>query len=193
MKALRVLRTLNSSLSSNPSKTHFNSTIFLRFYSAQPQEDHPTSTGVSSSEEEDTSSSVFDSSQYDVGVGLNNDVNSERSVSSTWDEKYRERVKTKVFGEDPSEIKSSRILIKEEEKRRRAALLARTLLEAALDRPDEEGDEDKEDELVKEEDQMSLSVGIIGAPNAGKSSLTNYMVGGSLLDRFLCLLLLLVT
>ncbi|XP_049384825.1 GTP-binding protein ERG [Solanum stenotomum] len=177
MKALRILRTLNSSLSSNPSKTHFNSTIFLRFYSAQPQEDHPTSTGLSSSEEDDTSSSVFDSSQYDVGVGLNNDVNSESSVSSTWDEKYRDRVKTKVFGEDPSEIKSSRILIKEEEKRRRAALLARTLLESALDRPDEEGDEDKEDELVKEEDQMSLSVGIIGAPNAGKSSLTNYMVG----------------
>ncbi|KAG5623036.1 hypothetical protein H5410_008254 [Solanum commersonii] len=177
MKALRVLRTLNSSLSSNPTKTHFNSTIFLRFYSAQPQEDHPTSTGLSSSEEDDTSSSVFDSSQYDVGVGLNNDANSESSVSSTWDEKYRDRVKTKVFGEDPSEIKSSRILIKEEEKRRRAALLARTLLESALDRPDEEGDEDKEDELVKEEDQMSLSVGIIGAPNAGKSSLTNYMVG----------------
>lgn len=177
MKALRVLRTLNSSLSSNPTKTHFNSTIFLRFYSAQPQEDHPTSTGLSSSEEDDTSSSVFDSSQYDVGVGLNNDVNSESSVSSTWDEKYRDRVKTIVFGEDPSEIKSSRILIKEEEKRRRAALLARTLLESALDRPDEEGDEDKEDELVKEEDQMSLSVGIIGAPNAGKSSLTNYMVG----------------
>ncbi|KAH0718201.1 hypothetical protein KY285_014232 [Solanum tuberosum] len=177
MKALRILRTLNSSLSSNPSKTHFNSTIFLRFYSAQPQEDHPTSTGLSSSEEDDTSSSVFDSSQYDVGVGLNNDVNSESSVSSTWDENYRDRVKTKVFGEDPSEIKSSRILIKEEEKRRRAALLARTLLESALDRPDEEGDEDKEDELVKEEDQMSLSVGIIGAPNAGKSSLTNYMVG----------------
>lgn len=177
MKALRVLRTLNSSLSSNPSKTHFNSTIFLRFYSAQPQEDHPTSTGLSSSEEDDTSSSVFDSSQYDVGVGLNNDVSLESSVNSTWDEKYRERVKTKVFGEDPSEIKSSRILIKEEEKRRRAALLARTLLESALDRPDEEGDEDKEDELVKEEDQMSLSVGIIGAPNAGKSSLTNYMVG----------------
>lgn len=177
MKALRVLRTLNSSLSSNPTKTHFNSTIFLRFYSAQPQEDHPTSTSLSSSEEDDTSSSVFDSSQYDVGVGLNNDVNSESSVSSTWDEKYRDRVKTIVFGEDPSEIKSSRILIKEEEKRRRAALLARTLLESALDRPDEEGDEDKEDELVKEEDQMSLSVGIIGAPNAGKSSLTNYMVG----------------
>lgn len=86
-------------------------------------------------------------------------------------------MKSKVFGEDPSEIKSSRILIKEEEKRRRAALLARSLLEAAIERPDEERDEDKDDEVVKEEDQMSLSVGIIGAPNAGKSSLTNYMVG----------------
>ncbi|KAJ8549820.1 hypothetical protein K7X08_033527 [Anisodus acutangulus] len=166
MKALRVLRSFNSSLSSNPSKTHFNSSILHHFYSAQPQEDHPTTL-----EEDDTSSSVFDSSQYDV-VGSENNVS-----SSTWDEKYRERVKSKVFGEDPLEIKrSSRILIKEEEKRRRAALLARTLLEAAIARPDEE-EEDKEDMVVKEKDQMSLSVGIIGAPNAGKSSLTNYMVG----------------
>lgn len=31
--------------------------------------------------------------------------------------------------------------------------------------------------VVKEEDQRSLSVGIVGAPNAGKSSLTNFMVG----------------
>ncbi|CAN4078484.1 unnamed protein product [Withania somnifera] len=166
MKALRVLRSLNSSsLSSNPTKTHFNSTIFLGFYSAQPQQDRPTTT-----EEDDTSSSVFNSSQYDVDFGLNNDVSSE---NITWDEKYRERVKSKVFGEDPSEIKSSRILIKEEEKRRRAAFLARELLEAAIDPPDE----DKEDDVVTEEDQMSLSVGIIGAPNAGKSSLTNFMVG----------------
>lgn len=167
MKALRILRTLNSSLSSNHSKTHFNSTIFLRFYSAQTQQDHPTT-----SEEDDTSSSVFDSSQYDDVTSEENSVR-----SSTWDEKYRERVKEKVFGEDPSKVKSSRILIKEEEKRRKTALLARTLLEAATERADEEGDEDKEDEVVKEEDQMSLSVGIIGAPNAGKSSLTNYMVG----------------
>ncbi|CAN4083688.1 unnamed protein product [Withania somnifera] len=170
MKALRVLRTFHSSLSSN----HLNSTYFLRFYSAQPQQDNPT--GLSSSEEDDTSSSVFDSSQYDVGFGLNNDVSSENSgTSSTWDEKYRERVKSKVFGEDPSEIKSSRILIREEEKRRKAALLAKKLLEVAIEQPDDDNKE--EDEVVKEEDQMSLSVGIIGAPNAGKSSLTNYMVG----------------
>lgn len=49
--------------------------------------------------------------------------------------------------------------------------LAKALLEAAIGGPDEEEEE------VKEEDQKSLSVGIIGAPNAGKSSLTNYMVG----------------
>jgi 50S ribosomal subunit-associated GTPase HflX len=56
-----------------------------------------------------------------------------------------------------------------EEQRRR--LLAKALLEAALERPDEE-----EGEEVREEDQKSLSVGIIGAPNAGKSALTNFMV-----------------
>ncbi|PPD95226.1 hypothetical protein GOBAR_DD07732 [Gossypium barbadense] len=57
------------------------------------------------------------------------------------------------------------------EKRR---ILAKALLEAALEGPDEDADQDQE---VKEEDQKSLSVGIIGAPNAGKSALTNFMVG----------------
>ena len=47
------------------------------------------------------------------------------------------------------------------------------MLEAALEGPDEDADHDQE---VKEEDQKSLSVGIIGAPNAGKSALTNFMV-----------------
>ena len=47
------------------------------------------------------------------------------------------------------------------------------MLEAALEGPDEDADQDQE---VKEEDQKSLSVGIIGAPNAGKSALTNFMV-----------------
>ncbi|HEX9406218.1 MAG TPA: ATPase, T2SS/T4P/T4SS family, partial [Thermoanaerobaculia bacterium] len=48
------------------------------------------------------------------------------------------------------------------------------LLEAAMEPPDEEDDEGPGE--VREEDQMSLSVGIVGAPNAGKSSLTNTMV-----------------
>jgi GTPase len=64
--------------------------------------------------------------------------------------------------------------LQEEEERERTTRLARSLLEAALEPLDvvEEG----KDMVVREEDQMSLSVGIIGAPNAGKSSMTNFMV-----------------
>lgn len=58
----------------------------------------------------------------------------------------------------------------EEERSREVAL---ALLEAALEPPDD----DLGPGEVREEDQMSLSVGIVGAPNAGKSSLTNTMVG----------------
>jgi GTP-binding protein Era len=63
-----------------------------------------------------------------------------------------------------------------EEKERRASELAKALLEASLQRPDDELDAEEVGE-VREEDQKSLAVGIIGAPNAGKSTLTNYMVG----------------
>ncbi|KAL6196925.1 hypothetical protein ACLB2K_032538 [Fragaria x ananassa] len=49
------------------------------------------------------------------------------------------------------------------------------LLEAALERGEEEEEEDGEEEVVKEEDQKSVALGIIGAPNAGKSALTNYL------------------
>lgn len=66
--------------------------------------------------------------------------------------------------------------LKEEEDERRRRVLAKALLEAALERGDEEEDEEEE-EVVKEEDQKSVTVGIIGAPNAGKSALTNYLVG----------------
>mgnify|MGYP002775817196 FL=1 len=58
---------------------------------------------------------------------------------------------------------------KEKEKARRS--MADELIKAALDEPDEE-----EDGIVPEEKQRSLRVGIIGAVNAGKSSLTNFMV-----------------
>ncbi|KAH7295721.1 hypothetical protein KP509_27G062200 [Ceratopteris richardii] len=46
------------------------------------------------------------------------------------------------------------------------------LISAALDEPDE-----VEDGEVPEDQQYSVRVGIIGAVNAGKSSLTNFMVG----------------
>jgi GTPase len=61
-----------------------------------------------------------------------------------------------------------------EEEEERSRDVAFALLEAAMEPPDEDGDEMPGE--VREEDQMSLSVGIVGAPNAGKSSLTNTMV-----------------
>lgn len=146
-----------------------NLSPFQRFYAAQPQQDLPTSTTEG---EDGDSSSVFDSSEYTVGLDLNNDSVGESVESSTWDEKYRERVRSKVFGE---ETKSSRILRKDEEKKKNAAVLAMTLLNAAVQRPDWEEVDDEEKE-VKMEDQRSLAVGIIGAPNAGKSALANFMV-----------------
>ncbi|KAI3901609.1 hypothetical protein MKW98_016363, partial [Papaver atlanticum] len=65
-------------------------------------------------------------------------------------------------------------ILKTDESSRRAKILARALLEAGMEKSDVE---EEEDMIVKEEDQKSLSVGIIGAPNAGKSALTNFMVG----------------
>jgi len=77
-----------------------------------------------------------------------------------------------VFGDEPK----GRMKFKEEEEERKTKALEKALLEAALSKPEEEEEEDEDVGVVKEEDQKSLSVGIIGAPNAGKSSLTNYMV-----------------
>lgn len=84
------------------------------------------------------------------------------------DSYYRARADEALFS------KKMQSPLQEEKERERATRLARSLLEAALESPDnvEEGD----DMVVREEDQMSLSVGIIGAPNAGKSCLTNLMV-----------------
>lgn len=153
MRALRALRTLTT-VSSKPLKTNLNLTILSRFYSAQP-------------EEEDDS--VFDSSQYTI-PSSSSDTSAKTTRLPTWDDKYRAKVDRTIFGK---ETQNARIVEEEEEGRtRRAAVLAKALLDAALARED-----DDEDEVVKEEDQKSLSVGIIGAPNAGKSALTNFMVG----------------
>ncbi|KAM7257693.1 hypothetical protein ACFE04_013434 [Oxalis oulophora] len=138
----------------------------------------------SDTENNHQSSSVFDSSHYPI-PNFSNPIKKE----PTWDDKYRERADKVVFGKDTNNYndkKKKKIknnngkqqqLVEvevedgeEEEAKRR--LLARALLEAALEKPDVEEEDDEE---VREEDQKSLSVGIVGAPNAGKSSLTNFM------------------
>ena len=166
MKALRALKTLTAFSSSKPTKSLPNSALLRRFYSAQPQQDNPAA------EDDATDDSVFDSAQYTLpNMGLDSGAE-EVTRQPSWEEKYRAKANRAIFGEE-TQVESTRILEKEDEKRRRAAVLAKALLQAALRQPDEE---EEEDLVVKEEDQKSLTVGIIGAPNAGKSALTNYMV-----------------
>lgn len=179
MKSLRVLRNL-SSLSSTKlhNKTQFNPSTLCQFFSSQSQLDHPTT----SENETDNESSTFDSTHFDLPPEITQKLDSQK-VGPTWDESLRTKVKSRVFGEEVStkgklrvkEKGKKKVVVAEEEEEERRRVLARSLLEAALDAPDEE-DEEEEGLEVKEEDQKSLSVGIIGAPNAGKSALTNYMV-----------------
>lgn len=181
MRAFKALRVLSLSASTEPPISRFNLSVFCRFYSAQSQEaDHTSASALrssSSSEEDDFSSSdVFDSSEYALGSDLTGNSETNTNGEPTWDEKYRDEVRRRVFGEDIPQVSSSRVFVKEEEKRRRAAALAKSLLEVAIGRSENEGQVQEDGRLVKEEDQKSLSVGIIGAPNAGKSSLTNSMV-----------------
>ncbi|XP_031269947.1 GTP-binding protein ERG [Pistacia vera] len=153
MKALRALRTL----STFPTKPHRNPTFLHRLYTAQPQQTLNETEG----------DSVFDSSDY--AIPSLDDTHSAEKKEPTWDEKFRERADKVVFGKGTQKAKVR--IFQEDEDERKNRTLARALLEAALVR------EEEEDEEVKEEDQRSLSVGIIGAPNAGKSALTNFMVG----------------
>ncbi|CAA0842018.1 HEAT SHOCK PROTEIN 89.1 [Striga hermonthica] len=134
---------------------------------AQPQHDNDPAP-PNPDEYATAQDAVFDSSHF-ADLNLNPDCGDD-GEKQMWDEKYRNRVKSNVFGED---VSHSRILEREEEKKRKTGNLARALLEAALD---EDDNEDAEEREVTEEDQKSLSVGIIGAPNAGKSALTNCMV-----------------
>ncbi|KAF7108888.1 hypothetical protein CFC21_109255 [Triticum aestivum] len=87
-----------------------------------------------------------------------------------FDPSLRARADEALFGEKNAGMGVEDAV--EEERSREVAL---ALLEAALEPPDE--DEEGGPEEVRKEDQMSLSVGIVGAPNAGKSSLTNTAVG----------------
>ncbi|XP_071693919.1 GTP-binding protein ERG [Rutidosis leptorrhynchoides] len=186
MKALNFIKTLKNPTSKPP--------IFLfRFISSQTLEQTP----VSESEElhefntnhNNGGSFGFDSSEYElpnINSGLGLGSNETRNRESTWDEKYRKKVNKTLFAEEHEKIVKERKykkkgktknerMIEQEEKRRRTMILSKSLLEAAVAEGDETESED--DEIVKEEDQLSLSVGIIGAPNAGKSALTNFMVG----------------
>ncbi|KAF5475331.1 hypothetical protein F2P56_007143 [Juglans regia] len=171
MKALRALRTLVT-FPPKPYRTPLHPTFLLQFYSAQPQEDD-NAHSLTFSDSENGSDSVFDSDHYTLPT-INSEPNTETAQQPTWDEKYREKADQLIFGKETQKGKL-RILEKEEERRRR--VLAKVLLEAALQAADDEVGEEDEEAVVKEEDQKSLSVGIIGAPNAGKSALTNYMVG----------------
>lgn len=168
MKAFKALRVGLTSFSTvPPQKPYLTSTSFsfFRFYSAEPQSEDTINV-------EDYVAPAFDSSDYSFPTV--DDLNNQSTKSqTTWDESYRKKADRVIFGVD-TEKSISRTDEKEEtEERRRANLLAKALLQAALERPD---DVEEEDMIVKEEDQKSLSVGIVGAPNAGKSALTNFMV-----------------
>jgi len=115
----------------------------------------------------------FDSAEYDLPTPgpapsrkVNNPVSALRKLR--FDPALRARADEALFGE----VRGGAAVEDEEEERSRDVALA--LLDAAMEPPDEEDEDPGE---VREEDQMSLSVGIVGAPNAGKSSLTNTMVG----------------
>ncbi|XP_076951136.1 GTP-binding protein ERG-like [Bidens hawaiensis] len=186
MKALRLVQTL----SKTHQKPQLNPYFLPRFFTSQtltqdppPEHDEPPTGGFG-----------FDSSHFELPEpGF-------KTREPAWDEKYRRKVEKTIFKtEDEEELvkdnknndknnnnkkknkkkmksKSERMM-EQEEKRRRSMILSKALLEAAVAATDEEEDEVEEGEAVKTEDQMSLSVGIIGAPNAGKSALTNFMVG----------------
>lgn len=166
MKSLRALRIASTLASKPPPSLYTNQSLLSHFFSAQPDQNES---------ENDNSDSVFDSTHYTIDSSFNNNSNttSASHKEPTWDERYRERVDKLVFKKETQKGKLQ-ILEEQEEQveEQRRRLLAKALLEAALERPDEE-----EGEEVREEDQKSLSVGIIGAPNAGKSALTNFMVG----------------
>ncbi|KAL5230652.1 hypothetical protein ABZP36_029428 [Zizania latifolia] len=115
----------------------------------------------------------FDSSEFSLPPSL--EPSKERNPVSAlrklrFDPSLRARADEALFGKE-RDVRGLDEAV-EEERSREVAL---ALLEAALEPPDE--DDDVGPGEIREEDQMSLSVGIVGAPNAGKSSLTNTMVG----------------
>lgn len=171
MKAFRVLRLV----STIPARTHqsflLNPIFSHGCYSAQPEQ-HDLNPNPTFSDSENASDSVFYSAHFTIpNMDSYTKTEPQSPAEPSWDMKYRAKADQLVFGKESEGLKYK---IMEEEEERRRRVLAKALLEAALQTADDE--EEDEDITVKEEDQKSLAVGIIGAPNAGKSALTNYMV-----------------
>ncbi|KAK8522416.1 hypothetical protein V6N12_056124 [Hibiscus sabdariffa] len=142
---------------------HHDNLLSVRLFSAQTQERQDDS---DDSHLNNSPDSVFDSAQFSIP-----DAPKSVPQQPTWDVQHRQRVERAFFKND---LQDRYFKVDDEEEERRRRVLAKALLEAALEGPDEDVDPDQE---VLEENQKSLSVGIIGAPNAGKSALTNFMVG----------------
>lgn len=164
--ALRPLRTLT--LSPIPTA--------LRVLSTASASSSSASAAASSSDSDSAAApdADFDSSEFALPPSgptpppppqqARNPVSALRKLR--FDPSLRARADEALFGKERGGVDDA----VEEERSREVAL---ALLEAALEPPDD----DLGPGEVREEDQMSLSVGIVGAPNAGKSSLTNTMVG----------------
>ncbi|KAL8139748.1 hypothetical protein V2J09_005769 [Rumex salicifolius] len=174
MKSLRALKALSTNASLKSQIPRFAPSILRQLYSSLHELESTASTnsGTSASENDsDAEAPAFDSSQFNLPP----QSFSKAPQSSTWDEKYRNEANKRIFGEETSAVNGGLRVKEEVEEERKKRALAKALLQAAIDEVVEEDEE--EVRMVKEEDQKSLTVGIIGAPNAGKSALTNYMVG----------------
>ncbi|THU56320.1 hypothetical protein C4D60_Mb11t16030 [Musa balbisiana] len=178
MKSLRVISRVLSSSSPPPPSTskilssHLFRSCFSRSFAARALRQTPAPAPAPSDSDADLPSVDFDSSAFSLPTQA--PTAPKRPI---WDEAHRARADEVLFGKAAAQSRSHPEVVEdddEDEERERATRLARALLEAALGQPDED---EEEDMVVKEEDQRSLSVGIIGAPNAGKSCLTNFMVG----------------
>ncbi|KAE8726048.1 GTP-binding protein ERG [Hibiscus syriacus] len=171
-RALRALTYLTSLHTSRVHSFHcqqqqkHHHLLFVRLLSAQSQQRQDDSDDSHHSYLNNSPDSVFDSAQFSIP-----DTPKPTREQPTWDVQHRKRIERGLFKND---IQDRYFKVEDEEEERRRRVLAKALLEAALEGPDEDAEQDLE---VKEEDQKSLSVGIIGAPNAGKSALTNFMVG----------------
>ncbi|KQJ95582.1 GTP-binding protein ERG [Brachypodium distachyon] len=158
VQALRPLQTLTSSTIPVPLP-------ILRLLSTSS-----SSSSAAASSDSESPAADFDSADFSLTTPDPTPVRAHTPVSALrklrFDPSLRARADEALFGE------TNAVDAVEEERSREVAL---ALLEAALEPPDE--DEEEGPGEVREEDQMSLSVGIVGAPNAGKSSLTNTVVG----------------